>query len=583
MLFSDSTHFTDFGTASLWPIYAFFGNLSKYVNACPSSLGARHLAYIPSLPDFIQDLYSSKFGEKATADVLAHLKREIMNAVWLLLLDDEFMEAYRNGIVVLCADMILRRIFPCFFSYAADYPEKVLLACIKNLGTWLCPRCFVMKPHVSNLGSPDNRSVRLRLRKDTPARHRLIKKARRLIFRFGKSISSKAVSTLLNEGSLVPTLSAFSSRLEPEGFDFYELFVVDFMHEVELGVIKQVMTHIVRMLECLGGGRVTELNRRFRSAPTFGRDIIRKFSNDVCSFKKMAARDYEDMIEIASPLVEGLFPGDHDAAIVDLLMILGIWHAYGKLRISPEEVNQSFRECCTLLSEKLHHFKNEICPHYDTKELARECQARQRRQAQKNPTSSHSTTSKVKVFTMNTYKFHSILDYPDMIEKYGTTDSYSTLSGELEHRRVKRAYKRSSKTGFQRQIARRVYRERRLQEIASNNHGTGRQRSQRGLHVDFSADEPLPLSDPAERYQMSHSRRFPVDLFALLAEKDDPALKLFLPSLKNHLLMRLNGVHLNGVEIEYSQTELDRLTFVGHRIYKHKVIRFNYTSYDLRR
>jgi hypothetical protein len=52
------------------------------------------------------------------------------------------------------------------------------------------------------------------------------------------------------------------------------------------------------------------------------------------------------------------------------------------------------------------------------------------------------------------------------------------------------------------------------------------QHPQLGLHVDFSAEEPLPLSDPAERYQMSHSRRFPVDLFTLLADKDDPALKV---------------------------------------------------------
>ena len=30
MLWSDSTHLTSFGTASLWPVYLYFGNLSKY-------------------------------------------------------------------------------------------------------------------------------------------------------------------------------------------------------------------------------------------------------------------------------------------------------------------------------------------------------------------------------------------------------------------------------------------------------------------------------------------------------------------------------------------------------------------------
>ena len=49
MLWSDSTHLAQFGTASLWPIYAFFGNQSKYTRAKPTSFSANHIAYIPSV------------------------------------------------------------------------------------------------------------------------------------------------------------------------------------------------------------------------------------------------------------------------------------------------------------------------------------------------------------------------------------------------------------------------------------------------------------------------------------------------------------------------------------------------------
>ncbi len=49
MVWSDSTHLTSFGTASLWPIYILFGNLSKYVRARPTAFAAHHLAYIPSV------------------------------------------------------------------------------------------------------------------------------------------------------------------------------------------------------------------------------------------------------------------------------------------------------------------------------------------------------------------------------------------------------------------------------------------------------------------------------------------------------------------------------------------------------
>ena len=53
-----------------------------------------------------------------------HLKRELFHAVWELLLDPDFLHAYEHGIVLKCANGIIRRIFPRFFTYSADYPEK---------------------------------------------------------------------------------------------------------------------------------------------------------------------------------------------------------------------------------------------------------------------------------------------------------------------------------------------------------------------------------------------------------------------------------------------------------------------------
>ena len=47
-----------------------------------------------------------------------------MQKIWLLLLDDRFMTAFREGILILCGDDVLRRLFLRFFIYSADYPEK---------------------------------------------------------------------------------------------------------------------------------------------------------------------------------------------------------------------------------------------------------------------------------------------------------------------------------------------------------------------------------------------------------------------------------------------------------------------------
>lgn len=55
LLWSDSTHLTSFGTASLWPVYMYLGNLSKYVRGRPNAHAAHHLAYIPSV-SFESDL-----------------------------------------------------------------------------------------------------------------------------------------------------------------------------------------------------------------------------------------------------------------------------------------------------------------------------------------------------------------------------------------------------------------------------------------------------------------------------------------------------------------------------------------------
>ena len=72
----------------------------------------------------VSDAYAAHYNAPPTADVLRFLKDELMQHIWLLLLDKKFMQAWLNGIVVLCGDGIRRRLFFRFFIYAADYPEK---------------------------------------------------------------------------------------------------------------------------------------------------------------------------------------------------------------------------------------------------------------------------------------------------------------------------------------------------------------------------------------------------------------------------------------------------------------------------
>jgi hypothetical protein len=49
MIWSDATHLAQFGNAKLWPVYMYFGNLSKYIRTKRSAKAAYHVAYLPSV------------------------------------------------------------------------------------------------------------------------------------------------------------------------------------------------------------------------------------------------------------------------------------------------------------------------------------------------------------------------------------------------------------------------------------------------------------------------------------------------------------------------------------------------------
>ena len=80
--------------------------------------------FLWQLPCSIIDFISEYSKKKNYNEVLAHCKWELIHEVWKVLLDNEFLDAYRNGIVVKCFDGKFRRLFLCIFTYSVDYPEK---------------------------------------------------------------------------------------------------------------------------------------------------------------------------------------------------------------------------------------------------------------------------------------------------------------------------------------------------------------------------------------------------------------------------------------------------------------------------
>lgn len=57
----------------------------------------------------------------------------------------------------------------------------------------------------------------------------------------------------------------------------------------------------------------------------------------------------------------------------------------------------------------------------------------------------------------------------------------------------------------------------------------------------------------------------------------------FIPRLKDFVLERLYGHDFDGGEREFTDEERNNVLIINDRIYQHKVIRINYTTYDMRR
>lgn len=78
------------------------------------------------LPDGVKDILSrlDRISKTGMVSLHTHCRRELFHACWEILLDEEFLSAYHHGIILKCADGVMRRVFPRIFTYSADYPEK---------------------------------------------------------------------------------------------------------------------------------------------------------------------------------------------------------------------------------------------------------------------------------------------------------------------------------------------------------------------------------------------------------------------------------------------------------------------------
>ena len=87
-----------------------------------------NLLYLLQLTDStFKSAYQDIFGTDPSNDIMTHSRRELVHAVYLLLMDKDFMHAYVYGCELEFWDGIIRQWFPRWFIHATDYPEKYVL------------------------------------------------------------------------------------------------------------------------------------------------------------------------------------------------------------------------------------------------------------------------------------------------------------------------------------------------------------------------------------------------------------------------------------------------------------------------
>ncbi|KAM6497272.1 hypothetical protein JOM56_007745 [Amanita muscaria] len=134
---SDRTQVTLFGNKSAYPVYLTIGNLPKAIRRKSSQRGQILLAYLPT------SKLSSVTNHAARRRMVINLFHSCLRR---LLAPIE--EVGINGMVMADGEGVRRRVHPVLAVYVGDYPEQLLVTCVKS---GECPKCDIASTSARNI------------------------------------------------------------------------------------------------------------------------------------------------------------------------------------------------------------------------------------------------------------------------------------------------------------------------------------------------------------------------------------------------------------------------------------------------
>ncbi|KAG9097540.1 hypothetical protein FRC06_007448 [Ceratobasidium sp. 370] len=174
---------------------------------------------------------------------------------------------------------------------------------------------------------------------------------------------------------------------------------------------------------------------------------------------------------------------------------------------------------------------------------------------------------------------HSFGDYVGNVDEYRPTDSYSTQIGKLHNHEIKAQYER---TNWQNKVEQMT----RISDICMvlediDNALRQHLKSNDSAGVNTEGIETLLSGDPyfIGQTDCSEDMILSIALWADCQQCDD-AVKLFILQLRWHLLCRFLG---SPSHPDFDDNQLGRIQFQKGRMYQHRTLQMNYTTYDVHR